>query len=988
MTRFDLEGTMIRVFDNRKKPLSKWVLFAKLYCTSEPVQEVTDATRMVCKTMMSCPPMALDTALNQTGVRVSPDLVQSVLKSFENAGMLSFRFFEWAEKQRNYTHNVKAYHSMIESLAKIRQYQIMWDLVNAMRKKGMLNIETFCIIMRKYARAQKVDEAIYTFNVMEKYDISPNLAAFNGLLSALCKSKNVRKAQEIFDSMKDRFVPDSKTYSILLDGWGRAPSLPKAREVFREMVCMGCDPDIVTYGIMVDILCKAGRVDEAVEVVKEMDANNCGATPFIYSVLVHTYGVENRIEDAINTFIEMESKGIKPDVVVYNALIGAFCKANKFKNVHRVLQEMESNGVDPNSRTCNVIISGLISQGETDRAFRVFRRMHNPTPPSLSLSQTAGSLPAYPQTPSEVTSAAQSTSVHRHRTLAAVAAPLAGSSESCARVSLLSSVCGRLPASRRASAGECSRPRAVFTSSCSVSSSSAITATNPTPRLLASRLCPPSLLASAARFSPRLPPPVSARAVRGCCFSSSVGVAACTALLVCLHCLILPLQQQSTGNNQIKYTIFGAGVVSCMSCHGHIVRHGQHLLKLVESCSITCTLDATKCLHALSITMGPIPNQSIFVHNNVISRYLSLGEFLHARRVFDILPQRTVVSYNMLIHAYSRRGDVSDAWSLLCHMRGSDFSPTQYTLSGLLSCELLSICQGMQLQALSIKSGLFDADAFVGTALLGLFGRHGCLDEAFIAFEDMVHKSLVTWNIMLLILARNGFVGDCQNLFRDLVRTGVALSEGSFVAVLSGLVDPEQDLEYSAMIHGLMTKCGFDGDIALVNCLINVYVKCKAMFSAQRLFQEVPAENVVSWNTIIDALVKSGRSQVALEMFVNMSRRGLVPSQATFVAVIDSCASLKNFVCGESIHAKTSWLNVEKLKKLRKSSLACLFHQMRIFGVASLKAPRGKQKNLIVFWKQCTEDVPQCGFPSTDSYGEQWIKNGTALSENACKRIK
>ncbi|RYR00921.1 hypothetical protein Ahy_B06g079801 isoform C [Arachis hypogaea] len=170
------------------------------------------------------------------------------------------------------------------------------------------------------------------------------------------------------------FLRKHKTY-ILLDGWGRAPNLPKARECFREMVCMGCDPDIVTYGIMVDILCKAGRVDEAEEVVKEMDANNCNATSFIHSVLVHTYGVENRIEDAINTFIEMESRGLKPDVVVYNALIGAFCKANKFKNVHRVLQEMESNGVDPNSRTCNVIISGLISQGETDRAFRVFRRM-------------------------------------------------------------------------------------------------------------------------------------------------------------------------------------------------------------------------------------------------------------------------------------------------------------------------------------------------------------------------------------------------------------------------------------------------------------------------------------------------------------------------------------------------------------------------------------------------------------------------------------
>jgi pentatricopeptide repeat protein len=73
------------------------------------------------------------------------------------------------------------------------------------------NIETFGIIMRKYARSQKVDEAVYTFNVMEKYGVDPNLAAFNSLLGALCKSKNVRKAQEIFDKMSGQFAADAKT---------------------------------------------------------------------------------------------------------------------------------------------------------------------------------------------------------------------------------------------------------------------------------------------------------------------------------------------------------------------------------------------------------------------------------------------------------------------------------------------------------------------------------------------------------------------------------------------------------------------------------------------------------------------------------------------------------------------------------------------------------------------------------------------------------
>ncbi|KAK7292662.1 hypothetical protein RJT34_15513 [Clitoria ternatea] len=341
-----------------------------------------------------------------------------------------------------------------------------------------------------------------------------------------------------------------------------------------------------------------------------------------------------------------------------------------------------------------------------------------------------------------------------------------------------------------------------------------------------------------------------------------------------------------------------------MSCYEEVFRHGQLLLNLLKACStIRSSLCTTKCLHALSITMGPIPKQSIFIHNNIISSYLSLGQILDARKVFDALPQRTVVSYNTLITAYSRRGDVDGAWNLLCHMRESDFVPTQYTLSGLLSCDMLNLSQGVQLQALSFKSGLFDADAFVGTALLGLFGRHGCLDEAFLVFEDMPLKSLVTWNSLLYLLACNGFVEECKVLFCDLVGMGISLSEGSFVAVLSGLLDSEEDLGFGEQTHGLMVKSGFGCEICVVNSLISVYVRCKAMVSMERLFEQVPIQNVVTWNTIIDALVKSERPKMALELFLNMSVRGLVPSQATFVAVIDSCSSLRDSVCGESIHA-------------------------------------------------------------------------------------
>lgn len=364
---------MLKLRQCRSKLDLRWVVLTRMYCSS--VEDISDMTERISKIMILCPKLGLGLSLDQGGIRISPPVVEEVLKRFENAGMLAYHFFEWAEKQHNYEHSIRAYHTMIESLAKIKQYKIMWDLVNDMKGKKILNIETFCIIMRKYARAQKVEEAIYTFNVLHKYDITPNLAAFNGLLSALCKSKNVRKAQEIFDKMKEQFVPDPKTYSILIEGWGRDPNLPKAREIFREMVDNGCNPDIVTYGIMVDILCKAGRIDEAVVIVKGMDFNICKPTSFIYSVLIHTYGIENQIQDAVDTFLDMERNGVQADVASYNALISAFCKVNKFDNVYRVLDDMKLKEVLPSSRTCNIILSGLISRNETDEAFRVFRRM-------------------------------------------------------------------------------------------------------------------------------------------------------------------------------------------------------------------------------------------------------------------------------------------------------------------------------------------------------------------------------------------------------------------------------------------------------------------------------------------------------------------------------------------------------------------------------------------------------------------------------------
>lgn len=331
--------------------------------------------KKICKILMSSPTADVSEVLQKSKVEASPKLVEEVLKRFENAGMQAYRFFEWAGKQQGYSHSVEAYHIIIDSLGKIRQYGLMWTVVNLMKIKGVLTKEAFAVIIRRYANVKKVKEAVYTFDTMEKFGVPADLEAFNSLLSALCKCKNVRTAQEIFDRMKVRFKPDLKTYSILLQGWGNEPNLTKARAIFNEMSDRGCEPDMVAYALLMNALCKGGQVEEALALIDTMKTRGSNPNTYIYSILIHTYGAEKRIDDAVGAFTAMEESGCEPDTPTYNALIGAFCNVRKFNEAYTVLDEMVRKRIGPNAKTYNVILHHLISLGEIEEAYCVFRRM-------------------------------------------------------------------------------------------------------------------------------------------------------------------------------------------------------------------------------------------------------------------------------------------------------------------------------------------------------------------------------------------------------------------------------------------------------------------------------------------------------------------------------------------------------------------------------------------------------------------------------------
>ncbi|KAJ0987114.1 hypothetical protein J5N97_005470 [Dioscorea zingiberensis] len=79
----------------------------------------------------------------------------------------------------------------------------------------------------------------------------------------------------------------------------------------------------------------------------------------------------------------------------------------------------------------------------------------------------------------------------------------------------------------------------------------------------------------------------------------------------------------------------------------------------------------------------------------------------------------------------------------------------------------------------------------------------------------------------------------------------------------------------------------------LSNSLLSMYVKFNLFEDARHLFDEMPERNVVSWTTLISALVHLDSREEAIDHLIAMLREGVRPNMYTFSSVLRACQTLR-----------------------------------------------------------------------------------------------
>ncbi|KAJ7551491.1 hypothetical protein O6H91_06G017400 [Diphasiastrum complanatum] len=322
---------------------------------------------------------------------------------------------------------------------------------------------------------------------------------------------------------------------------------------------------------------------------------------------------------------------------------------------------------------------------------------------------------------------------------------------------------------------------------------------------------------------------------------------------------------------------------------------------LLKACASVAALEQGKQLHSDIIRSGFGSN--LIVGNTLIRMYARCGCMEDARDVFIKMNERDVVSWNAIIAGYAQKGLGTEAIALYEQMKQKGVQPDNVTCTVLLkACASISALeQGKQIYSDIIKSS-FESDVIVRTALVDMYAKCGCIEDAHEVFRKLSERDVVSWNAMIAGYAKLGLGKEVLALYEQMKQEDVQPDSVTYVTLLNACASIAA-LEQGKQVHSHIIKSGFEPDVIMASALVDMYAKCGSVEHARQVFNKMTERDVVSWNAMIAGYAQNGLGKEALALYEQMRQEDLQPNYVTYVVLLNACASIAALEQGKQLHA-------------------------------------------------------------------------------------
>ncbi|XP_057486541.1 pentatricopeptide repeat-containing protein At4g32430, mitochondrial [Actinidia eriantha] len=273
----------------------------------------------------------------------------------------------------------------------------------------------------------------------------------------------------------------------------------------------------------------------------------------------------------------------------------------------------------------------------------------------------------------------------------------------------------------------------------------------------------------------------------------------------------------------------------------------------------------------------------------------------HEHQLFYEITQPKFPPFKRYILACLQKNSHLEALDIFNKQIQSDFSSIidEVTIAMALKACRGNLKLGRKIHDFATVTGLVSYLS-VSNSLMNMYCKSGQFGQALCIFDKLKNPDIVSWNTVI-----SGFqnVDDALNFACRMNSAGIVFDAVTYTVVLAHCADHEEFL-YGIQLHTRIRKCGLGCEVYIGNALITMYSKWGRIVEAERVFDEMPERDLVSWNAMLSGYAQAGNYGVeAIWAFVEMVREGMKLDHVSFTGVVSACVQERNVELGRQIHS-------------------------------------------------------------------------------------
>ncbi|XP_042478486.1 pentatricopeptide repeat-containing protein At1g31430-like [Macadamia integrifolia] len=292
-----------------------------------------------------------------------------------------------------------------------------------------------------------------------------------------------------------------------------------------------------------------------------------------------------------------------------------------------------------------------------------------------------------------------------------------------------------------------------------------------------------------------------------------------------------------------------------------------------------------------------MPITNVITWTSMASGYVNCGQLDDARDLFERVPTRDVVLWTAMMNGYVQFNRFDEALALFREMQIKRVKPDRFTLVALLTgcAQSGALEQGKWIHG-HIEENMIRIDAVLGTALIDMYAKCGCIEKSLEIFESVKERDNASWTAIICGLAMNGLTSKALELFSEMKSAGAKPDAITFIGVLSacshgGLVE-----EGRCYFDSMRKEHQMEPKTEHYGCMVDLFGRAGLLDEAEKLIETIPNDKfeitVPLWGALLSACRihgKVGRGECVAKRLVGVesSNSGVHTLLANMYAAAD-----------------------------------------------------------------------------------------------------